>query len=137
VWLATLRHIAREGAVFVVGCSIAQRRDAIPDRHRLLRERYAGDSPEWINQGNSCVVEPSGEFLARPLTEREEILHVKLDLDAIPRERWRLDVAGHGRPDVFQLTVHRQRWPMVNVVDGPPGPEKPAASHRIAAPPAH
>src|ERR671916_486548 len=30
-WLSTLRHIAKEGRVYVVGCSIAMRKEDIPD----------------------------------------------------------------------------------------------------------
>src|SRR5512132_1329200 len=36
-WLAPLRHIAREGRVFVIGSSIAMRADQIGDRHELRR----------------------------------------------------------------------------------------------------
>jgi predicted amidohydrolase len=31
-WLSTLRHITKEGRVYVVGCSIALRKEDIPDR---------------------------------------------------------------------------------------------------------
>ena len=32
-WLATLRHIAMEGRVFVIGCGIVERKSDIPDRY--------------------------------------------------------------------------------------------------------
>ena len=31
-WLSTLRHIAKEGRVYVIGCCIAMRKEDIPDR---------------------------------------------------------------------------------------------------------
>jgi nitrilase len=34
-WLATLRHIAKEGRVYVVGCSMVMRTDDIPDRYEF------------------------------------------------------------------------------------------------------
>src|SRR5437764_1569015 len=48
-WLSTLRHIAREGRTYVIGCSIAMRRDQIPAGYEFA-EGYAS-TKEWINSG--------------------------------------------------------------------------------------
>src|SRR2546421_560248 len=69
-WLATLRHIAREGRVFVIGCSIAMKREQMPPDLAAL---YPADR-EWINPGGSAIVAPSGKVLAGPVEGREEIL---------------------------------------------------------------
>ncbi len=57
-WLATLRHIAREGRVFVVGCSIALRVDQIGERYDF--RRLYPDARDWINPGGSAIVDPKG-----------------------------------------------------------------------------
>ncbi len=59
-WLATLRHIAREGRAFVIGCSIAMRREQMPADLAAL---YPADR-EWINPGGSAIVAPNGKVLA-------------------------------------------------------------------------
>ncbi len=111
-WLATLRHIAREGRVFVVGCCTALRRDDIPD-HFGFKSYYQG-AGEWINAGDSAIVHPNGKYLAEPLHEQEGILYAEITLEHWRGAKRMLDVAGHyARPDVFQLTVNRMPRPLI------------------------
>ncbi len=129
-WLSTLRHIAKEGRVYVVGCCIALRRDDIPDRLEYKQKFYSGDR-EWINVGDSAIVNPEGEFIAGPVRMKEEILYAEVDPRLMQGPKWMLDVAGHyARPDVFELIVHRDAHPMIRVVEsgpvGRPVPEEKA-----------
>ncbi len=64
-WLATMRHIAREGRVYVINACTALHRDDVPDR--LEFKRHYPPGREWINAGDSAVVSPEGEFIAGPL----------------------------------------------------------------------
>jgi nitrilase len=112
VWLASLRHIAREGGVAVIGCGMALRRDDIPDRFEF--KRYYQGPEAWINTGDSAILGPEGEFLAGPLREQEGLLFARVDPARLRGSRRMLDVAGHyGRPDVFQLTVQRKENPAI------------------------
>lgn len=113
VWLATLRHIAMEGRVFVIGCGIVERKSDIPDRY-TFKQTYEPDIDEWINVGDSAIVNPDGEFIAGPLREQEGILYAEIDPVQMRAAKWDLDVAGHyARPDVFQLTVRTGSQPMI------------------------
>jgi len=116
-WLSTLRHIAKEGRVYVLGCGMALRTSDLPDR-LALKQRFYADAGEWINRGDSAIVSPDGAYLAGPVREREEILYAELDSRQMRGPKWMLDVAGHyGRPDVFELTVRTAAHPML-VVQG-------------------
>jgi nitrilase len=107
-WVATLRHIAREGVCHVIGVAPAARfsdvPDTVPDRDRLWRG--ADPHGDWMLDGYSVIVDPTGQVLAGPLVREEGILYADLDLDAA-RARHRLfDPVGHyNRPDVFRLVV--------------------------------
>jgi nitrilase len=107
-WVATMRHIAREGVCHVIGVAPAARfsevPDSVPDRERLWREvEPRGD---WMLDGYSVIVDPAGTVLAGPLVREEGILHAELDLDAARARRRLFDPVGHyNRPDVFRLTV--------------------------------
>ncbi|MFQ5752123.1 MAG: carbon-nitrogen hydrolase family protein [bacterium] len=106
-WLLSLRHIAREGGMFVVGCCIAMHMNELPD-HYEFKKLYP-EGKEWINPGNSCIINPKGEFIAGPLKMKEDILYAEIDLDLIPASKWIFDVAGHyARPDVFKFVVNQQ-----------------------------
>ncbi len=121
-WLSTLRHIAKEGRVYVIGCSIALRQDDVPDRLEYKKKFYSG-SREWINVGDSAIVNPEGEFIAGPVQMKEEILYAEVDPQMMGGPKWMLDVAGHyARPDVFELIVHREPHPLIRVVEGEPSP---------------
>jgi nitrilase len=115
-WLSTLRHIAKEGGVYVIGCCMPLRKDDIPD-HFEFKERFYGGAGEWINEGDSAILNPNGKFIAGPLHEEEGILYAEVDLAQMRGSRWMLDVAGHyARPDVFELIVHREARPMIRGV---------------------
>ena len=114
-WISTLRHIAKEGRVYVIGCCTPLRRDDIPDRYTFKALLPAG---EWINPGESTIIDPDGKFLVEPVRQREEILYADVQPAALTGPRYQLDVAGHyARPDVFELVVHRHRRPMMRVLD--------------------
>jgi nitrilase len=115
-WVATLRHIALEGRMFVLGCCQALRKDDLPNRFGL-KEKYYANAREWINVGDSAIVGPDGQFLVEPVRMREDILYAEVDPRRFRGPKWMFDVAGHyARPDVFQLTVNREARPLVRTI---------------------
>src|SRR3990172_2106967 len=120
-WLSTLRHIAREGGAFVVGCCMTLRKSDFLEKAPALQPFYKR-AGEWINIGDSAIVNPEGEFIAGPLRKEEGILYGEVDVAGTRGARWLLDVAGHyARPDVFELTVHREPRPILSSSQAPPG----------------
>ncbi|MEX0801205.1 MAG: carbon-nitrogen hydrolase family protein [Dehalococcoidia bacterium] len=113
-WLSTLRHIAREGGVFVIGCCMTLRKSDIAAKAEAVLPFYKGRR-DWINVGDSAIVDPDGEFVAGPLRMEEGILYAEVERSQLSGPKWMLDVAGHyGRPDVFELTVHTEPRPMIS-----------------------
>lgn len=103
-WLPTMRHIALEGRCFVLSaCQFARRRDFPPDLSPVQ-----GDDPDNVLiRGGSCIIGPLGEVLAGPVFDQPAILTAEIDVGAISRGSFDLDVVGHyARPDLFQLTVN-------------------------------
>lgn len=104
-WLATMRHIAREGGCWVVGGGFALRGCDLPDDLQGPEALYP-DAAEWINAGDSVVVAPGGNVVAGPLHQECGILYADIDLVQVGVARRSLDVAGHyARPDIFRLQV--------------------------------
>jgi len=125
-WLSTLRHIAKEGRVYVVGCGNVVRTADVPDRY-AFKSAYLGDAGEWLNPGDSMIVDPDGKPVAGPLRHAETILYAEVDRRRLTGPRFQLDVAGHyARPDVFRLTVDRaSRLPVETRATGAsPTPEE-------------
>jgi nitrilase len=107
-WLLAMRHIAREGGMFVVNCCQALRIEEIPD-HYAFKQLYP-EGREWINQGNSCIIDPMGAVLVGPVQGAQEILYAEIDLGLISTAKRTFDAAGHyARPDVFHFEVDRQK----------------------------
>jgi len=106
-WLATMRHIAKEGGCWVIGTATAMQGSDIPadfpERDRLF-------SPEeWINDGDAVVVKPTGAIAAGPLRREKGILYAEIDPEAARRARRSMDVCGHySRPDIFSFSVDRR-----------------------------
>lgn len=104
LWLATLRHIAKEGGMFVIGCCMPLHLQDIPDRFEF--KKLYPEGTEWINPGQSCIVNPRGQVVAGPVNEKEEIIYAEIDLGLITASKRMFDVAGHyARPDVFKFAV--------------------------------
>jgi nitrilase len=104
-WVATLRHIAKEGRTHVIGAAPCLRGSdvpaSVPDRDNL----YKGDD-DWMSRGFSTIVAPDGSILAGPLVETEGILYADIDTSAGRAARYEFDPTGHyARPDVFTLKV--------------------------------
>jgi nitrilase len=113
-WLSTLRHVAKEGGMFVVGCCMALRKQDLPESGSL--QKFYTSAGEWINGGDSAIVNPQGDVVAGPAHEREEILYADVDPRQLRGAKWMLDVAGHyARPDVFELIVHSEERPMLTL----------------------
>ena len=105
-WVGTLQHIAREGGCWVVGNGMAFRARDIPDAVLGKLDLYR-DPEEWVNDGDSVVVEPGGRIAAGPMRRELGILYADIDCERVGIARRSLDVAGHySRPDVFQLHVN-------------------------------
>jgi nitrilase len=80
--------------------------DDIPDSYEF-KKLYPEDR-DWVNKGNSCIINPAGEYIAGPLNAAQDILYAEIDLNQIPAQKWIFDVAGHyARPDVFHFSVNR------------------------------
>lgn len=106
-WVPTLRTIAKEGQVFVVGATAFLRGCDVPRDLPGADDIYGG-AEDFMSRGNSTIVAPGGGLLAGPLVDEAGTVSATLDLDRIAAGRRMFDPVGHyARPDVFTLTIHR------------------------------
>jgi nitrilase len=102
-WLASMRHIATEGRMWVVSVGVLLRETDLPHDLAALGIYAPG---ELISPGDSVIVDPLGNIVAGPAHGTETILLA----DAAPSQallaRRGFDAVGHyGRADVFSLAV--------------------------------
>jgi nitrilase len=117
-WIASMRHIAREGRCWVLGAGCSIRASDVPEDFPD-RARLYPDPDEWLNSGDSVVVSPGGEIVAGPLRMEHGILSAEIDPETARSAHYTLDAAGHyNRPDVFSLRVDRSARPQVAFDDG-------------------
>jgi nitrilase len=80
-WIASMRHIAREGGCWVI------------------------DEEEWLCDGGALIVRPFGKVEAGPHNQDRTVLYCDIDPSVAPRSRRSLDVTGHyARSDIFPFT---------------------------------
>jgi predicted amidohydrolase len=77
-----MRHVAKEGRCFVIGCCQAFRKDDIPD-HLFFKAKYLSDLEGWINPGDSVIVDPDGKVVAGPARECESIFYADITRDQL------------------------------------------------------
>ena len=103
-WLQSMQHIAREGGVYVVSTCMAIKMKDLPDEYAF--KKLYPEGREWINPGNSCIVNPKGQIIAGPLEAEEGILYAEVALSTIIEAKRMFDVVGHyARPDVFNVSL--------------------------------
>ncbi len=108
-WLATMRHIAREGGCWVIGCATSIEASDVPKTVPYHAELFP-NADEWINPGDAVVFEPFGGPFAGPMHREKGLLVADINVSAARASRRKFDVAGHySRPDVFSLHVNRAR----------------------------
>jgi nitrilase len=116
-WVATMRHIAKEGRMYVIGVNSCIRGSDLPSTLPAGDELWGG-ADDWLSRGNTVIVDPAGDILAGPLLEEEGILYADVDVIAARSTRLRFDAVGHySRPDVLRLVVNRSRRSSVEVED--------------------
>ncbi len=102
-WVPTLRHIAKEGQIYVMGVTACLRGSDVPRDLSDADELYGGDD-DWMSRGNTTIVAPGGEIIAGPLIGEVGTLSATIDLDRIAAGRRMFDPVGHyARPDVLAL----------------------------------
>lgn len=112
LWVTTLRHIAKEGGMFVIGCCMPLHMNDIPDE-QPFKQLYP-DGTTQINSGRSCIINPHGEIIAGPVENKEETIYAEIDMKQITAAKRMFDVAGHyARPDVFKFGVNRDPNPIM------------------------
>lgn len=105
-WLASMRHVAREGGCWVVSLATAMHSRDVPQDFPRRDTLFGAD--EWLCDGDAVVFEPFGGPVAGPLHQKQEVLYAGIDPARAARARRSFDVAGHyARPDIFQLNVNR------------------------------
>jgi nitrilase len=105
VWLATVRHIAKEGRVFVVAVNSCIRGADVPADVPGRQDLYGGED-DWMSKGNTVIVDPDGEVLAGPLVGEEGMLFAELDAGRARAARQQFDPVGHySRSDILRLVV--------------------------------
>jgi nitrilase len=115
MWVATLRHIAAEGRVYVIGVAPLLQGADVPKDIPGKDELWA-DGDDWMCRGYSTIVAPGGDVLAGPLVEEEGILYAEMDAGSARASRHEFDPVGHySRPDVFRLVVDEQARPQTSL----------------------
>jgi len=112
------RHYAFEGRCYVLCAGSYMTTDHLPEDFELPEAMGAagdfGDVAGEILPGGSGIIGPDGQWIAGPVSGREEVIYGELDLGRIAEEHQALDVVGHyNRPDIFQLTVDERPRPQV------------------------
>ena len=104
-WVPTLRHIAKEGQLFVVGVTPFLRGSDVPRDIPGAEEIYGGDD-DFMSKGNTTIVAPGGRILDGPLVGEAGLVSATLDAERIVVGRRLFDPVGHySRPDVLELVV--------------------------------
>lgn len=105
-WVPTLRHIAKEGRLFVIGVTAFLRGNDVP-RDLPGADAVYGQSEDVLSNGNTTIVAPGGTILQGPLIGQAGTVTATLELDLVAAGRRAFDPTGHySRPDILSLKVN-------------------------------
>jgi nitrilase len=102
-WPSLMQVAAFEGKRVVICANQCMRFKDLPE----WIDKEEDNLDDWACRGGSCIVSPTGQFLAGPLWERDgELLIVEADFEVGDKGRNLLNVTGHySRNDSFELRV--------------------------------
>lgn len=104
-WQGLLQTIACEGRCFVLSANQYVTKAMYPEDLACYGE--LASEPEVMCRGGSAILDPFGEYLAKPVYDQEAMLYAELDLNQINQSHLDFDVVGHyARPDLFRLVVN-------------------------------
>jgi len=111
------RFIARESRSFVVSVSSLMKKEDFPKSTPHL-DKILGQAPDVLANGGSCIAGPDGEWIIKPIINKEGLIYETLDFNRVYEERQNFDPVGHySRPDITKLTVNRERQSTVEFED--------------------
>ena len=111
------RFIARESRSFVISVSSLMAKNDFPDNTPHL-DKILKNAPDVLANGGSCIAGPDGEWIIKPIINKEGLIIETLDFNRVLEERQNFDPVGHyARPDVTKLTVNRERQSTVDYID--------------------
>lgn len=111
------RFIARESRSFVISVSSLMTKNDFPDNTPHL-DKILKNAPDVLANGGSCIAGPDGEWIIKPIINKEGLIIETLDFNRVLEERQNFDPVGHyARPDITKLTVNRERQSTVDYID--------------------
>lgn len=111
------RFIARESRSYVISVSSMMARKDFPKNTPHL-DKILENAPEVLANGGSCIAGPDGEWVLKPVVDKEGLIYHTLDFNRVYEERQNFDPVGHySRPDVTKLMVNRERQSTVGFED--------------------
>ncbi|WP_034260765.1 carbon-nitrogen hydrolase family protein [Altibacter lentus] len=111
------RFIALESRSFVVSVSGLMKIEDFPSSTPYL-EKIFEKAPKTLANGGSCIVGPDGEWIVKPVLNKEGNIYVTLDFNRVLEERQNFDPVGHySRPDITTLIVNRERQSTLKFTD--------------------
>ncbi|WP_299225786.1 carbon-nitrogen hydrolase family protein [uncultured Psychroserpens sp.] len=103
------RFIARESRSYVISVSSLMSKADFPKATPHV-DQILEKSPEILANGGSCIAGPDGEWIVKPVLNKEGLIIESIDFNRVLEERQNFDPVGHySRPDVTKLTVNRER----------------------------
>lgn len=109
------RFIALEGRSYVMSVSALMRKsdisENIPHADKMIE-----NAPDIITDGGSCIANPRGEWVIKPILHQEGVFSAEVDINVVYQERQNLDVTGHySRPDVTRLVLNQKRQSILDI----------------------
>ena len=86
-WVASMRHIAREGRCYVIGVNPCLHRDQIPADFPRRDQvwRFESDDDQWVEAGNAVIVAPAARsWPGRPGTRRRSSPPISTWTSSVP-----------------------------------------------------
>lgn len=109
------RFLARESRSYVISVSSLMNKSDFPKDTPHL-EKILEKAPETLANGGSCIAGPDGEWLLKPVLNKEGLFIETLDFNRVLEERQNFDPVGHySRPDVTKLIVNRKRQQIIDI----------------------